>query len=254
MLDRASALLGCPVEATDGAIGRLDDLLFDDERWTIRWAVVDAGSWLSGHRVLVAPQALGAFDAAQRRLPVRLTRRQVEESPPVAADAPVSVQLQRRIYELHGWTPYWAPDASMPLQPATDLTEALAPGGVGVAPDELAAGGLEGDPRLRSLGEVIGYRIEAHDGELGHARDFLIEDGSWAIRYLVVDTGNWLPGRKVLVGTDWITDVSWSAQQVTLDLTRKQIEDSPAYDPAAPLQRADEERLHERIGRPGYWS
>jgi hypothetical protein len=111
----------------------------------------------------------------------------------------------------------------------------------------------EGDPHLRSVGEVAGYHIEASDGEIGHIEDFIFDDETWKIRYVVVDTKNWLPGRKVLVSPLWVEDVSWRKRRVRVDLTQEEIKSSPEYDPTAPVNRQYEERLYDYYGRPRYW-
>lgn len=249
MLRRAGDLIGLTIAASDGEVGELVDLLFDDERWTVRWAAVNAGSWLSGRSVLLAPEALQTVSLADRRLSVALTRAQVESSPPVTADQPVSRQLQARLYGYYGWAPYWDVYGDLAVPPTI-----MAPSAMASDPTVLgaAAGAEQGDPHLRSADEVTGYYIKARDGDLGHVDDLIIDDADWSVRYLLVDTGNWWPGRKVLISKGWVADVSWAEQQVTLDLTRNEIKGSPAYDPDR-LDRAYEEVLHAHYGRPGYW-
>ncbi len=110
-----------------------------------------------------------------------------------------------------------------------------------------------GDPHLRSTKEVEGYYIRATDGEIGHVEDFVVDDEEWAIRYVVVDTRNWLPGRKVLVSPRWISHLSWPQKEVYVDLTRDETKSAPEWDPDAPLDRQYEMRLHEHYGRPPYW-
>jgi hypothetical protein len=111
----------------------------------------------------------------------------------------------------------------------------------------------QGDPHLQSTREVIDYYIEARDGDIGHVEDFIIDDEAWAIRYLVVNTRNWWPGKKVLVAPQWISEIRWGDAQVHVDMTREHIKDSPEFDPAAPVNRAYEERLFDYYGRPKYW-
>jgi len=110
-----------------------------------------------------------------------------------------------------------------------------------------------GDNHLRSVNEVRGYRIQATDNEIGHVEDFIMDDESWAIRYMVVDTLNWLPGRKVLVSPMWITTISWTDRKVAVGMNREQIKDCPEYDPAIPVNREYEEQLYDFYGRPKYW-
>jgi hypothetical protein len=82
----------------------------------------------------------------------------------------------------------------------------------------------------------------------------LVDDATWAVRYLVVDTSNWWLGHQVLVAPPWIERVSWSESKVFVKMTRQAIKDAPPYAPAAPLDREQEARLHEHYGRAGYWA
>src|SRR5262249_56338846 len=100
---------------------------------------------------------------------------------------------------------------------------------------EMLARELEGgDPNLRSARDVTGYYIQATDGDLGHVEDFLVDDETWAIRYCIVDTRNWLPGRKVLVSPEWIQRVSWEDSKVYVDLSKRHIKSPPHLHPTVP--------------------
>ena len=109
------------------------------------------------------------------------------------------------------------------------------------------------DRHLRSTQEVTGYYIGATDGEIGHVEDFIIDDESWSIRYIVVDTRNWWPGKKVLASPEWIEKVSWADSTVYVELTRAAIKSAPEYDASSPIDRDYEDRLHTHYGRQGYW-
>ena len=111
-----------------------------------------------------------------------------------------------------------------------------------------------GDPHLRSAREVAGYHIQASDGSIGHVEDFIVDDATWDLCYLVVDTGNWLPGRKVLISPQWVVEpISWIESTVNVVLTREQVKESPVFDPTAPVNREYETRLYDYYGRPTYW-
>jgi hypothetical protein len=109
------------------------------------------------------------------------------------------------------------------------------------------------DIHLHSARNVIGYYVQAADDDVGHVEDFLVDDRTWAIRYIVADTRNWLPGRKVLLSPRWIKTVSWGDSRVYVDLLRAQVETAPQYDPDRPLGRDLESRLYEHYQRPTYW-
>ena len=246
MLWRSSELIGTGIQATDGPIGGITDLLFEDDAWKLRWVVVDTGIWLPGREVLLPPDLLGRPEPRLGGFPVALTRRQVEESPGAGSDAPVSRQVETGIYGHYGWTPYWEFGAS-----AAGLPEPTLPLAARLAP--LEAPTPAGDPHLRSAKEVSGYHLHASDGDIGHVEELLVEDESWAVRYVVVATRNFWPGRKVLLAPRWFRRIDWGERAVTVALTREQVKASPAYDPAAAPGRLYEERLHAHYGVPPYW-
>jgi len=244
------------VLATDGSIGKVADLLFDDRTWVLRWAVVDMGDWVAGRQVLLPPSAFGASKPGTRQFPVKLTRDQVRNSPDLIADEPVSRQKEIEIYSHYGWMPYFYPTAA----PVAGAPGHHRGGGGGIAagdgarpPPEEFGTNPSGDPHLRSIKEVTGYYIHAGDGDIGHIETFLIDDADWTVRYFVADTKNWWPGKMVLVSTQWITAISWSEEHIAVDLTREQVKQCPEYDPNSPVGRSYEERLHTHYDRPTYW-
>jgi len=246
MLHRIDEIHDNVLDALDGEIGRCKDFLFDDRNWIVRYMVADTGKWLSGRRVLISPISLGRPDWRSGRLSVKLSREKIEGSPPLETERPVSREYEIRWFDYFGWPYYW-----------------LGPGAWGAAPNpsDLYEQQQEAEPEsidpeenhLRSTSEVIGYSIDAKDGEIGHVEDFLVDEETWTLRYLVVDTRNWLPGRKVLVATDWAGDIDWHEKKVHVALDRGQIKDSPEYDPSVPPDREFEAALHNYYGFPPYW-
>jgi hypothetical protein len=101
---------------------------------------------------------------------------------------------------------------------------------------------------------TAGHRIQARDGEIGDVEDFVIDDDTWAIRYLIVDTGNWWPGKKVLISTPWIERISWELSTVFINLTREAIKQGPEYTEEALITRDYKTRLHRHYNRQGYWA
>lgn len=249
MLLSSNEIKGYSLEATDGAIGKAKDFLFNDEHWVIRYLVADTAAWLVGRKVLLSPIALGNPDYRTKSLEVKLTKEQIKDSPPLDSDKPVSRQFEIDYYRFYGWPAYWTGDflwgtAAYPM----DLYAAQpAPAAEELITDE------DGDPHLRSMNEVHNYHIKAADGEIGHVEDFIIDDETWNIRYLVVDTRNWLPGRKVTVSPQWITDIDFGKALVHTDLTTEVIRESPEYDPSAPINREYEIQLYDFYGRRYYW-
>jgi len=248
MLRSLKEIFGYKIRATDGNIGNVHDFFFDDEIWAIRYVVVDTGTWLSGRKVLLVPSVVEQPEWERRLLPVDLRKKQVEESPEMDTDKPVSRQAEIDLHEHYDWSPYW-------LIPPHGLAPPITPA-KGKDEEEEKEKKQEGermDPHLRSVKEVMGYHIQALDGEVGHVEEFIADDSKWFIRYMVVDTRNWLPGKKVLIPPDWIERVSWEDRKVSIDLPRELIKNSPEYNPAAPVNRRYEERLYDYYGRPKYW-
>ncbi len=245
MLWDASAINGYAVEASDGRLGTVSDLLFEDVGWVIRWLVVDTGNWLPGRKVLLPLSALGRPDRVLRRFPVKLTMQQVRDSPDVVTDQPVSRQHEANLYDYYGWDPYWAGgflpmnDAiAMPLAVPLHLSSSK-PRDVG----ETDAPSSERDPHLRSAAVVTGYHIHATDGEIGHVEDFLVEDAGWSIRYLKVDTRNWWPGERVLIAPSSVREIDWTDSLIHLDVNRQKVKGSPRYDPSITVDGTYEEKF-----------
>jgi sporulation protein YlmC with PRC-barrel domain len=252
MLRNVKDLLGYAIRATDGIIGKVDDFYFDDEDWGVRYLVVETGTWLSGRKVLISPIALGHAGWMARRLPVALTRAQVEHSPDIDTRKPVSRQHEAQYLGYYGYPHYWDGAGlwgmgAYPGSPTTQdrIEQDLKAHGAHARPD---------DCHLRSSNAVIGHHIAATDDDIGHLEDLLVDDHTWAIRYLVVNTSNWWRGHRVLVPSAWIRDVSWSEAKVSVDLTRQAVKDAHPYQSAAELDRQGEQAVYEHYGRPGYWT
>lgn len=264
----ASHILSFALQAKDGVIGSVSDLLCDDREWTIRWFIVDSGSWLPGRKVLLPPSCFHEVDNVRRVIPVSLTRDQIRSSPGVDTDRPVSRQAEAALYNHYGWPPYWTaglghlpvlthPATAQPPNYTGIQSAPMGPGAATSAAERVRAEAMErseaGDEHLRSLESVTGFAIEANDGSIGHIEDFLVEDDSWTIRYVVVDTVNWWPGKKVLVAPHWAKDISWREQSMSVDLSREQVRNSPEYDPTTQLDRTYEARLYSHYGYGPYW-
>lgn len=242
MLRNAKELEHYELRARDGNVGHVEDVFFDDQRWTVRYFVVNTGGWLNRRKVLIAPAAVTAPDWNERVLPVDLTREQVEQSPELDPQTPISREYEAALAQYYSWPAYWGaagfPDVgfAMPMVPL-DLTGAGGPDDPTLAARSAKPampGTVRDDHHMRSMRAVTGHAVEATDGEIGHVDDFLIDDRSWEIRYLIVDTRNFWPGRKVLIAPQWIDSVGWDEAKVYVQLTREAIKASPAYDPAKP--------------------
>lgn len=252
MLRSTKELQNYVLRAGDGEIGRCKDFLFDDVQWIVRYMVADTRKWLPGRKVLISPQSLEKPDWVQKRFPVNLSRQQIKESPPLETDQPVSRQYETEWSEHYGLPAYWLGPGGWgtiyhPAEPVSNQP-------AGSLKDKLQAAAEDGDSHLRSVEEVIGYHIQASDGEMGHVEDFFADDRIWTLNYIVVDTRNWLPGRKVLVSPLWASTVSWTERKVFFELSKEKIKDSPEYNPAEPPDRKYEGLLHDYYGYSPYWN
>ena len=255
MLHAISAIHGYAIEASDGPIGTVHDVLFDDFDWKVRWLVVDTGSWLRERKVLIHPTAVIGTDHHLRRLQVNLTKAQVEGSLDIDQDLPVSRQLDHMLSEYYALDPMWNGISFF------DAGAMVLPGGMPVSEETAGAfrarpdiGTLhdDGDPHLRSIAEVTGYDLHAQDGDIGHVENFLFDDADWILRYLVVDTRNWWPGKHVLLSPHAVTAIDWPENRIDLGVTREQVRSAPEWDPVADIDRAYEMRLHHHYGWRGH--
>lgn len=229
------------IGATDGEIGKVKDFFFDSTSWTIRYLVVETGGWLLGRRVLLSPQSLQNVDDENKLFTVNLTKDQIEHSPDVDTDKPVSRQQEIELYRHYPWTSYWGGDmwaggigtTGMMMPVAEPLDQAIRNAMIDEqqSPQERE----QGDPHLFSARYVDGYTIEASDGDIGDVEDLIVDTTNWQVNYMVVDTGNWLPGKKVLLSPRQIQAIDWDTSAVVVNATQEQIKNSPAYDHDKPL-------------------
>lgn len=223
------------IVASDGRLGAVSDFLFDDATWHVRWMVVRTGTWLAHRISLVHLSDVGQVDYDRRSIAVRLTRAQVEASPDILLDEPVSRQIEYGLHEFIGWEPEWG-ETRYVAGPLSVL-------GVRVSQSRLDEekamhkaphGGLtgRGDPHLRSVAAIVGNDIRATDGNAAHIKDFLADESGWAVRHIVVDTTRWQHGRHVLVPPSKVIGISWPDHEVRLAITSSEVKACPRYDQA----------------------
>src|SRR4051812_5259716 len=179
MIRTIKQIRGRTLAARDGHIGRVTDLFFDDAFWHVRYFVVETGPDWKNRTVLIAPEAVHPVDWTDENFPVDLTVDQVRHSPRVETDQPISRQQEEELRRYYAWPMYW----DGVLGPAGIIAPIPIP-----APPPIAPQPRPGNPHLRSAELTLGYRLEASDGKIGHVDEFLIDERSWEIRYLVIDT------------------------------------------------------------------
>jgi len=234
MLYRAGTLLNKKVEATDGLVGVVKDLYFDDASWTLRYLVVDTGGRLTGRDVLISSEALIGFNDELSTIVTRLSQQQVENSPPSEWDQPVSRLNEIQLSQYYGWSSYWnAPGGLFPWSKTyTFPRHPSVPNGGPASPNFAAEFEQQSqtDPNLRSFIVLKSYGLRATDGDIGQVEDLLIESESWRITHLVADARLWWPGGLVIIDRGMIEDISWSEQKIVVAMSRDQVKNAPSYD------------------------
>src|ERR1700682_862394 len=210
MLHKASRIRGITVRAADGDGGHGGDFFFQDRMGTIRYLVAATGSGLMHRRVLIPPMSIEpnwTFAGLQSTL----TKEQIQHSPEVESHPTMSRQDETRVLGHYGYPSYWE-DGGERDSAAAEPSR--------VKP---------GDEHLCGTKDITGYHLQATDGESGHVDDVLI-DGNWQIRYLVVDTSNWIGGKSVVISPTALHGIDWSQSKMQVDLTRDAIRESPSFD------------------------
>jgi hypothetical protein len=186
-------------------------------------------------------------DRKARTLAVRLTKKQIEGSPSLETAKPVSKQFEESYHAYYGWPIYWSGLYMWGALPYIVSSPDK--------PVESAAKTEHWDPHLRSTRHFTGFIVEGSDGRIGHVDDFVIDDQTWAIRYLIIATHSWWPGKKILIAPKWIESATWDhAGTFKVALRHDAIRSAPEYTELALLTRDHEEAMHRHYERPAYWS
>ncbi len=234
-----NSLVGYTIKGTDGEIGKVEEFYFDDRTSTIRYMVVKTGGWFSDKKVLISPEAFQKSEWETKTFSVNLTQEKIKNSPDIDTDKPVSRQheeLMRGYYSWPGYFGYGYWGLGMWGYPFFEES---------AEEKEMTATAHANDnPHLRSTHEVIGYDIHATDGDIGEVEDFLVDDNTWKIDFMVIDTGHWFSGKKVLISPERIKEIDWETGTVIIDTTIEQVKSSPEYDPKQELTEAYTLMLH----------
>jgi len=264
MLRSMKSMEDFAIRATDGVIGRVKDFYFDDAAWVVRYLIVETGDWLVHRKVLISPISVGEPNWTDKTFPVSITQSQVKASPSIDTDKPVSRQYEEVFLRYYEYPYYWGG--------ASRWGDSLYAGAMALESPQYGSAAYDAhalvarraaevnaqahshdNPHLRSGNAVTHYHVHATDGDIGHVKALLVDNMTWAIRYLVVSTSNWWGGHEVLIAPEWIDDIDWSEGRVAVDLSRQAVKESPAYDSEKPLTRGLEAGTCGHYGRDGYW-
>jgi len=250
MKQSINSLIGYTIKGTDGEIGKVEDFYFDDRTSTIRYIIVKTGGWFSEKKVLISPEAFQKAETESETFFVNLTQEKIKNSPDVDTEKPVSIQQEESMRGYYFWPGYYGDGMYGQGMWGYPLIEIRSKD---KGTEKIKATEHEADnPFLRSIQEVTGYEIHAMDGNIGEVIDFIIDDATWKIHFLVVDTGNWFSENKVLISPKWIKNVNWQEQNVTINHSKEEVKNSPEYDSSQPLNDTYEHSLDNHYGNSIY--
>lgn len=221
MLFNTKDIKGSKLLATDGEIGHIHDVYFDDHDWALRYLVVDTGGWLTGRQVLLSPQCFGSYHPEAETLSINLTKKQIEASPTTEAHRPVSRQYEEAYYRYYGWPAYWNGDALTGLGAYPIL---LPPTAAEIAARKQHV--KDRELHLRSAEAVTRYAIEAIDGTIGNVSGLLLDERDWQIQDIAVETGPWYSHKEVFIPAGEIKRISYDDSKVFVTLSRQQIKET----------------------------
>jgi len=283
MLIKSKTIRNYKLRGIDGEVGSVKEFYFDDKYWTVRYLVANTGGWLNSRQVLISPYFLRNVDYDSELINVDLTKIQIENSPSLDQDMPVSRQYEESYHSYFGAPLYWAGPNMWGANPyilrdrdkwpsgrgntgtlsseSADDTSSVTAGTAGntgltnSGNTVTTSGGNTWDSNLRSSKDVSGHKIHASDEDkIGSVDDFIIDDETWTIRYIIINTGNLFTGRKVLISPEWIDHISWDDSRVYINLTKDDIKQSPEYTDESELTRDYESSLFGFYKKTPYWS
>jgi uncharacterized protein YrrD len=243
MLRRAlHDIIGMRIHATDGILGHVRDVYFENGQWLIRYFEIDTSHWLLDRHVLLAPTAVQSLDWEHGRVHVALTREQVRNSPDIDSHKPVSRQHQAQLHEYFQW-PFQSSDGVWRGEElAAELHKLMIETRGQEVPVPLPEQ-TKDDPHLWSARALSHYGLQGTDGDLGRVDDFLVYPDAWTIRHIVIATGSPLQARACLVPVDRITRISWDAKRIRVAMGRKTIGGLPRFAASQPLTQDELDRL-----------
>lgn len=243
MLHSIKNLIDYTLGATDGEVGKIKDFYFDDQTWEIRYLIVETGGWLFGRKVLISPVAITASAWDSNNIPVNLTIDQIKHSPDIDTNRPVSRQQEAELHGHYSWPEYGGLGFTTSgmvggvVAPGVPFEETISNEMHSNNPETTNTGSISGDHHLRSIKHIKGHTVYASDEEIGEVEDFLIDDKNWEITFMVVNTGTWFTGKKILITPKSINRIEWSTSSVYVDNTRDSYKNNPEVDYDALVKR-----------------
>ncbi len=251
MLISTTRIENSKVHAQDGTIGKVETFLFDQEQWVLRYIVAKHGFLFLGGRKLLSPVSVtGTIGESDGAIRVGLTREQVKNAPPADLARPISRRKEEQFHRYYQIPVYWGGaglwgTAMTPLEAGTVSYEP--------APTDEPEAADTDEYHLRSTEEIEGYRVEAKEERIGTVSGCLIEDTTWAVRYLSVKMEEGQGDGRLFISPHWVDEISWIERKLRLDMPASRLREMPTVGVRGTLEREDEEKLHEFFGQPRYW-
>lgn len=219
------SLLKYDINTSDSSVRSCHDFLFEDGSWVIRYLAMDTRKWLPGRQVLISPISIRKIDPLKKNIRLDLTKKQIKGAPSLESDPPVSRQYKFDYNRYYSWSGYWIGAKLWGLKAHPKAHPKALKNDTIIENSKKERSSVAS---LRSVKEVSGYQVNVRDDTFGQIQDFLINTESWYISYLVIDAGDSIPGAaSIIVAPNWVDEISWVENIVSIRMTREQIESSP---------------------------
>ena len=230
-------------------IGTICGFVVDKRSWNVSHIVVQIGKGLEDQNVLISQLAFGKPLLSDKVFPVSLTKgrsgiQSSDDFTDLSACSYVT-KLEVCLGPPNGWAlvrPMPLPAFPMPMVSSFYVMENASS----------TQGEQNCDVRPQSCRDLIGSSVQATDGRVGVVDDLIVDDDCWLVRYVVLDTGRWFPGRKVILSTSWLKHASEDDPTLLMDLTSEAVKDGPTYDPGVPINRELESGIFAHYDRRPY--
>ena len=255
MLINAKKLMGLTVHAKDGDAGEVQAFYFDNRWWSVRYLAVETGSWFNSRRVLVPPASFSSIDISSKRINSNLTVDQIQGSPDVDFNLVLSRGVEADTLRHRGLPrftltneerllsqllPHETAEERIMTSRGEKTFASVQQGGM-----SMAAELVPGARHLFSSDEIFRYRLQATDSDIGNIDDVILDDRTWAIKYLIVDTSQLQPERKVLLSPWRIDRIGVIESMIRINLSKTAINGGPGYDPSRQIDAEYDRNVRE---------
>lgn len=226
-----NGLTGYTIKARNGELGKVAEFYFDDETWIIRYMVVETGNWLFNRKVLIPHKALGSVDWDEGIFHVNLTMKQVSDSPDIDSKMTISRAQEIELYSHYSYSNYWGE----PFY--TESASAMVANSIPSAEAVQMPKKQKKDSHLCSSEKIKGFQIQTHEGMAGLVADFIVDDVTWMLNFMVISRHNRSQDENMLISPKWIEEIDWIESKVSVNISKETIEQGPGFDPLIPVAR-----------------